>query len=100
MKTKDQITDPVGARTYSPDEEVARKAPAVICAVASRTLRLRKKLEDTRNEGNQSFSLRYVEDLLCDYVAPLPFEKELLSGDIAQVDHAIRSLPQPMKGEG
>lgn len=93
MKTKDEITDPVGVRTYSPDEQIARKAPAVICAVASRTLRLRKKLEDTRSEGNQSFSLRYIEDLVKDFIAPLPFEKELLSSDIVQVDHVMRSLP-------
>jgi hypothetical protein len=93
MKPLESITDPVGRRTYSPDEEVARKAPAVICAVASRTLRLRDKLEDLRCGPKDSFTVRDIAELLSDYVAPLPFELELLSGQLPQVDDAIRNYP-------
>lgn len=78
--------------TYSPDEEVARKAPAVICAVASRTLRLRQAMDKLRANPPESFSLHDVEKIVRDYIAPLPFEAELLSGQMAQVDLAIRSF--------
>lgn len=90
MKTLEEITDPVGRRTYSPDEEIARKAPAVICAVASRTLRLRQSMEKIRANPPESFSLHDVEQLVRDYVAVLPFEKQLLSGQTVQVDEALR----------
>ncbi len=85
-------TDPVARRTYSPDEEVARKAPAVICAIASRTLRLRARLEEMRKAKPEVITLHDIERMLHDYVAPLPFEAELLSGDYLKVDHAIRNI--------
>jgi hypothetical protein len=96
MKPLESITDPVGRRTYSPDEEVARKAPAVICAVASRTVRLREALAKMKANPHASgitFNLFELSALLSDYVAPLPFESELLSGQLPQVDDAIRSYP-------
>lgn len=92
MKTIEEITDPVGRRTYSPDEEIARKAPAVVCAVASRTRRLRDELAKLRVNPKREFSLQDIEQLTRDYVSPLPFENELLSGRIEQVDDAIRNF--------
>lgn len=88
MKTLEEITDPVGARTYSPDEEIARKAPAVICAVASRTLRLRARLEEYRE--NETFTFKDMEDLVRDFIAPLPFETDLLSGNLPRIDEVMR----------
>lgn len=80
-------------KTYEPEIEVARKAPAVICAVASRTFRLRHEIAKLKAQQKTEFSLREVEELLRDYLARLPFETELLSGDILQVDRAIREYP-------
>ncbi len=96
MKPLESITDPVGRRTYSPDEEVARKAPAVICAVASRALRLREALAKMNEQPHASaitFNLFELGALLRDYTAPLPFESELLSGQLPKVDDAIRNYP-------
>lgn len=92
MKTLEEITDPVGRRTYSPDEEVARKAPAIICAVASRTFRLRAEMEKLRRTKPESLSMAEVEKLVQEFILPLPFEKELLSGDIQQVDTAFHDF--------
>jgi hypothetical protein len=89
---KENITNPVGVRTYSPDEEVARKAPAIICAVASRTLRLRAKLDLLRKSNQNQFSLHDIEDLVRDYISVLPFERELLSSDIVKVDEVLREF--------
>lgn len=49
--------------TYEPTIETARKAPAVVCAVASRTKRLREKMEAIRKMDVKSFNLHEVEQL-------------------------------------
>jgi len=94
MKTKEEITDPIGARTYSPDEEIARKAPAIVCNVACRVKRLRDKLtklkKDHSFDSKFKMNLHELEVFLLDSIAPLPFEAELLSGDITKVDEALR----------
>lgn len=77
--TSEQVTDPVGLRTYSPTEEACRKAPALVCAVASRVLRLREAIRTGKPYR--------IEDV----TAPLPFEADLLSGDIGRVNAALES---------
>lgn len=86
-------------KTYEPEIEVARKAPAVICAVASRVKRLREAyqkllLENRKEELGSVIRVHKVEALLREILSPLPFEKELLSGEIEQVDFAIRNFPE------
>ena len=78
-------------RIYTPQEEVARKAPAIICAVASRVQRLRFKLANL--DQTKRFTLKEIEVLVGECIAPLPFESELLSGNIVQVDQAIQNFP-------
>lgn len=96
MKELSEITNTLGAKTYSPDEEIARKAPAVICAVASRINRLRGKFRKLKEqvEFNSQFkmSIKELEVFLQDSLTELPFEKELLSGNIIKVDEAIRKI--------
>lgn len=88
MKT--DITDPVGLRTYSPTEEACRKAPALVCNVASRVVRLRKKLADLHDDNPaMAMNLAQLERFLLEFTSVLPFEKELLSGDIEQVNSAF-----------
>ena len=80
--------------TYEPTIETARKAPAVVCAVASRTKRLREKMEVIRQTDGvmKSFSSHEIEQLLRDFIAPLPFEADFLSGRIDRVDNAIKNF--------
>ncbi len=65
---------------YNPSIETARLAPAAVCCVASRILRLRAKVKD--------FPLTIQKELE-QFIAPIPFETELLSGKIEAVDNAI-----------
>lgn len=94
------ITDSQGreVKTYTPDIETARKAPAFICAVASRIKRVKeilKKLRDQRAHipANQIWiSHTEIEKIFKECLEPLPFENELLSGDIQKVDQAINNI--------
>jgi len=80
------ITDPVGRRTYSPSEEACRKAPALLCQVAARVVKLREELTKL---DRPHYTRAEVERLLKPFCETLPFENDLLSGSIERVDHAI-----------
>jgi hypothetical protein len=75
-----------GRTVYWPPGNMGRLAPAAVCAVASRIQRLRKEIESFPPE---------IRAKLAPFVAPLPFEQELLSGKIEQVHGAIRQLGSP-----
>lgn len=67
-----------------------RYAPACVCNVASRVLWLREIISEFD---------RPTQKRLARFVAPLPFELELLSGNMERVDAAIKAigaLPVPM----
>lgn len=81
------VLDENGRRTYVPTIETARKAPAVVCAVASRIVRLRERM--AKLKPDVSYSLKDIEDLVLDTVGELPFEKDFLSGKIEKVDDGI-----------
>lgn len=84
------ITDLVGARTYSPTEEACRRAPAFLCAMASRLQRLRKKLDTL--DPDARISTPAIRQLLHEFTEPMPFEAELLSGSCEQVNLALESF--------
>ena len=72
-----------GRTLYWPPGDVGRLAPAAVCAVASRIVRLREKL-----------ALFSPEDqaMLRPFLLPLPFEEKLLSGKIEKVHDAILQI--------
>jgi hypothetical protein len=72
---------------YEPSIEIARLAPAAVCNVASRVKWLRDLLakEPTLFTPEQQRRLQ-------PFVARLPFEEELLSSRMDQVDEAIHKL--------
>lgn len=80
-------------KTYEPEIETARRAPAVVCAVASRTQRLREAMAKLRAQKPETLSLHDVEQLVRDFIAPLPFEKDFLSGNMERVDSGISNFP-------
>jgi len=72
---------------YEPDAEAARLAPNAVCNVASRVVWLRNKLSEFTPDVQAALAL---------FVAPMPFEKELLSGRMEDVDRAIKELGKPL----
>ena len=67
-------------QSYSPSEEAARLAPACVCNVASRVVWLRQIVKE--------FPLD-IQAKLKRFTDPLPFEKELMSGKMDEVERAI-----------
>ena len=70
-------------KPYEPDADAARLAPACVCNVASRVIWLREKLHEFDSSAQAA---------LQPFVAPLPFESELLSGRMQVVDAAIKKI--------
>jgi hypothetical protein len=77
--------------TYQPDAEAARLAPACVCSVASRVMWLRQ----IAHEFDATTRAR-----LAPFLAPLPFEAELLSGRMELVDLAIKKIGLLHASEG
>lgn len=76
-------------KTYSPDEETARMAPAAICHVVCRIVAMRKFLKDAvDNKVIDNNTARLFDQ----FIGPISFEKELLSGRMEEVDKAIKKL--------
>ena len=78
-------------KIYEPDEQAALFAPAAICGVVSRVIRARAVISklDIAHDKNIPHELRIV---LLDLISPFPFEKEIMSGNMEQVDNAIKNL--------
>jgi len=70
-------------RAYEPDAEAARLAPACVCNIASRIMWLRQKLAEFDADTQRK---------LKPFIAPLPFEAELLSGRMEAVDAAMKKI--------
>lgn len=73
--------------SYEPSLETARLAPAAVCNVASRVKWLRNLLTK-----EPSLFTREQQARLAPFVARLPFEEQLLSSRMNQVDEAIQKL--------
>lgn len=73
--------------TYEPSIETARLAPAAVCNVASRVKWLRDLIAK-----EPSLFTREQQARLAPFIARLPFEEQLLSSRMDQVDEAIRKL--------
>ncbi len=67
--------------------ENERLYPAFLCNLASRVLWLRQKMEKGEFDEETKRKLKFMTD-------PLPFEKELLSGKMEQVQSAIEGLKE------
>lgn len=65
--------------------EEKKLLPAFLCNIASRVVWLRRAVKEDP-------VLRKVAARLERYTAPVPFEKELLSGNMDEVNHAVEQM--------
>lgn len=63
--------------TWTPSEQFARMAPALVCNVASRIVWLRKKVLELPPA---------IQAQLAPFTAPMPFEAALLSGRMERIE--------------
>lgn len=69
--------------TWTPSEAFARHAPALVCNVASRIVWLRRKAKDLPPE---------IQRELAPFLATMPFEAELLSGKIEEIESIAQKM--------
>lgn len=79
---------------YQPSLETARFAPACVCQVAARVVWLRKLIDSADSPFNHEARLA-----LRPFIAGLPFEEELLSGNMDKVDAAVKAIGETFQGE-
>lgn len=77
----------MSTKPYEPSIETARLAPAAVCNIASRV----KWLRDLIAKEPELFTRAQIERLK-PFTARIPFEEELLSSRMDQVDAAIQKL--------
>lgn len=90
-----ETTEP-NKKPWTPDVEFSRMAPAAVCGIVSRIVRLREAMNQTGQDGKPIFTPAQLA-VLKPVAEPFPFEAEIMSGKMAQVEQAIKSMESTSK---